>query len=70
MATWERAGHDRAWGRKSGDPRVVHVVPPESFGRETEPGFLLRLSGATGPEPVPAALGWTSVVGRLEATST
>lgn len=55
MGAAERVQHDRAWGMKFGAPDVLHVVPPEWFGKEPTGGFLKRLFGGGRPEPVSAA---------------
>jgi len=47
MRAGERAGHDRAWGLKFPKPPIVHVVPPDWFGRKSEGGFLGKLFGGT-----------------------
>ena len=48
MGRGERKAHDNAWGLDFGDPNVIHVVPPDWYGKSpAKPGFFGRLFGTT-----------------------
>jgi len=50
MAKKERKAHDGAWGLDFGDPKQVHMVPPEWFN-DKKPGLMGGLFGKS-PAPV------------------